>query len=87
LKAGISQKKKRDNSPFLFLGKPSGGCAVGQALANNPFPTIIPCHRAIHSDRALGGYQGGLAMKRALLEMEVISFDGTGRIATEDFFN
>ena len=68
------------------LGRLSGGRAVGQALANNPFPIIVPCHRAICSDRTLGGYQGGLAMKRALLEMEGINFDGTGRITTEDFF-
>jgi methylated-DNA-[protein]-cysteine S-methyltransferase len=68
------------------LGKPSGARAVGQALANNPFPIIIPCHRAIRSNRTLGGYQGGLAMKRALLEMEGIRFDDTGRIATKDFF-
>jgi hypothetical protein len=33
----------------------------------------------------LGGYQGGLAMKRALLEMEGIRFDDTGRIATKGF--
>ncbi len=50
------------------LEKPRGGRAVGNALANNPFPIIIPCHRAIRSDRSLGGYQGGPAMKRALLE-------------------
>lgn len=68
------------------LGNPSGARAVGQALANNPFPIIIPCHRAIRSERTLGGYQGGLAMKRALLEMEGIRFDDTGRIATKDFF-
>ena len=34
--------------------------AVGNALARNPFPLIIPCHRAIRSDRTLGGFQGGL---------------------------
>ena len=68
------------------LGKPSGARAVGPALANNPLPIIIPCHRAIRSDRTIGGYQGGVAMKRALLEMEGIRFDGTGRIATRDFF-
>ena len=68
------------------LGKPSGARAVGQALANNPLPIIIPCHRAIRSDRTIGGYQGGVAMKRALLQMEGIRFDGAGRIATRDFF-
>jgi methylated-DNA-[protein]-cysteine S-methyltransferase len=69
-----------------YLGNAKGGRAVGSALANNPFPIIIPCHRAIRSDRTLGGYQGGLEMKRTLLEMEGIDFDDTGRIATEDFF-
>jgi methylated-DNA-[protein]-cysteine S-methyltransferase len=68
------------------LGSPNGSRAVGNALANNPFPIIIPCHRAIRSDRSLGGYQGGVKMKRTLLEMEDIEFDDTGRIATEDFF-
>ena len=55
--------------------------AVGTALATNPFPIIIPCHRAIRSDGTLGGYQGGLDMKRTLLEMEGIVFDDSGRIA------
>ncbi|NLF40457.1 MGMT family protein [bacterium] len=56
------------------LGMPKSARAVGTALATNPFPLIIPCHRAIRSDGTLGGYQGGLAMKRALLEMEGIAF-------------
>jgi methylated-DNA-[protein]-cysteine S-methyltransferase len=68
------------------LGNPSGARAVGNALANNPFPIIIPCHRAIRSDRTLGGYQGGTTMKRALLEMEGIGFHDTGRVATENLF-
>jgi methylated-DNA-[protein]-cysteine S-methyltransferase len=63
------------------LGKPRAARAVGNALAHNPFPIIVPCHRAIRSDRALGGYQGGLAMKRALLENEGIEFDAKGRVA------
>lgn len=67
------------------LGKPSAARAVGRALATNPFPIIIPCHRAIRSDGTLGGYQGGLAMKRALLEMEGIAFDAAGRVATAGF--
>lgn len=67
------------------LGKPSGARAVGTALANNPFPVIIPCHRAIRTDRTLGGYQGGIKMKRALLEMEGFDFDDAGRIVAENF--
>lgn len=68
------------------LGSLNGARAVGNALANNPFPIIIPCHRAIRSDRTLGGYQGGLAMKRSLLEMERIDFDESGRIIADHIF-
>jgi methylated-DNA-[protein]-cysteine S-methyltransferase len=64
-----------------YLGKRNGARAVGNALAKNPFPLIVPCHRAIRSDRHLGGYQGGLEMKRALLEKEGIPFDDAGRVA------
>ncbi|MDG4476511.1 methylated-DNA--[protein]-cysteine S-methyltransferase [Thiovibrio frasassiensis] len=62
------------------LGKRNGARAVGNALASNPFPLIVPCHRAIRTDRTLGGYQGGLDMKRALLEHEGIRFDAAGRV-------
>lgn len=62
------------------LGDPKAARAVGTALARNPFPIIIPCHRAIRSDGTLGGYQGGLDMKRALLEMEGLQFDPQGRV-------
>ena len=68
-----------------YLGKKNGARAVGNALANNPFPLIVPCHRAIRSDRHLGGYQGGLEMKRALLEKEGIPFDDTGRVVCAQF--
>ena len=68
------------------LGMSNSSRAVGTALANNPFPIIIPCHRAIRSDRTLGGYQGGLGMKRALLEMEGIDFNGKGKIVIKNFF-
>jgi len=68
-----------------YLGKRNGARAVGNALANNPFPLIVPCHRAVRSDRHLGGYQGGLEMKRALLEKEGIPFDDVGRVACEQF--
>ena len=56
------------------LGLPGGGRAVGNALAANPFPLLIPCHRAVRSTGELGGYQGGLEMKKALLEMEGVAF-------------
>ena len=44
--------------------------AVGQALARNPLPIIIPCHRVINHDGKLGGYSGGVKMKRRLLNLE-----------------
>ncbi len=69
-----------------YLGINNGARAVGTALANNPFPIIIPCHRAIRSDGMLGRYQGGLQMKQALLKMEGIDFKYNGQIATENFF-
>lgn len=69
-----------------FLKNPRGARAVGTALANNPFPIVIPCHRAIRSDGSLGGFQYGLEMKRRLLEMEGVSFQDSGHVATRDFF-
>jgi len=68
-----------------YLGKRNGARVVGNALANNPFPLIVPCHRAIRSDRHLGGYQGGLEMKRALLEKEGNTFDDAGRVVCAKF--
>lgn len=62
------------------LGHPHAARAVGKALATNPFPVIIPCHRAIRTDGALGGYQGGLLMKKKLLEMEGIQFTNSQKI-------
>jgi methylated-DNA-[protein]-cysteine S-methyltransferase len=62
------------------LSAPRAARAVGTALACNPFPLIIPCHRVIRSDGTLGGFGGGLKMKKALLEMEGVSFDRSGRV-------
>jgi len=62
------------------LGVPRAARAVGNALARNPFPLVIPCHRAIRADGTLGGYQGGLGMKRALLEMEGVQFSEKGQV-------
>lgn len=62
------------------LGTPNNSRAVGNALAKNPFPIIIPCHRAVRSDGSLGGFQGGLAMKKKLLEMEGIEFSSSDKV-------
>jgi alkylated DNA nucleotide flippase Atl1 len=61
--------------------------AVGTALARNPFPLVVPCHRAVRSDRTLGGFQGGLEMKRALLEMEGVEFDSKNRVQPDFILN
>lgn len=68
----------------IAVGSPMGARAVGNALATNPFPIVIPCHRTIRSDGSLGGYQGGLEMKRSLLAMEGVSFDERGRILSQE---
>ncbi len=52
------------------IGKPAAARAVGQALGRNPLAIIIPCHRVLASDGTLGGYGGGLEMKRYLLDLE-----------------
>ena len=44
--------------------------ACGQALAKNPIPIIIPCHRIIQVDGDLGGFSGGIEWKRKLLQLE-----------------
>jgi len=68
------------------LGIPKGARAVGRALSLNPFPIIIPCHRAIRSNGELGGFQGGLRMKRALLELEEVEFSQQGRVLTQQIY-
>jgi len=52
------------------MGKPRAMRAVGQALGRNPLPIVIPCHRVIRGDGNLGGFSGGLNMKRLLLRLE-----------------
>jgi len=68
------------------LELPNAARAVGTALARNPFPVMIPCHRAIRGDGGLGGFQGGVAMKRALLEYEGIRFSRGGTVVAEHIF-
>jgi len=44
--------------------------AVGNAVGANPIPIVIPCHRIVAHDESLGGFSGGLPMKRRLLSLE-----------------
>lgn len=54
------------------VGNPNAVRAVGGACANNPLPILVPCHRVLRADGALGGYRGGAELKRHLLAMEGI---------------
>ena len=52
------------------MGRPTAMRAVGSANGRNPLPIVIPCHRVIAADGSLGGYSGGLEIKRWLLDHE-----------------
>ena len=52
------------------IGSPGASRAVGGALGRNPVPIIVPCHRVIAQRGRIGGFTGGLATKRILLELE-----------------
>jgi methylated-DNA-[protein]-cysteine S-methyltransferase len=54
------------------LGDPGLARAVGKALAQNPFPIVVPCHRVVAADGRMGGFSapGGTATKRRLLAIE-----------------
>ncbi len=58
------------------IKKPKAVRAVGSALGANPVPILVPCHRVIASGGGLGGYAGGLVMKKRLLKAENIKFSG-----------
>lgn len=64
----------------LDAGVPAAARAAGNAMATNPFPIVIPCHRVVRSNGELGGFGGGLHMKRRLLEIEGIRFTLDGRV-------
>lgn len=52
------------------VGSPRAVRAVGTACATNPLPLVLPCHRVVRSDGTPGGYAGGAAAKRLLLDLE-----------------
>ncbi|MGB2697417.1 MAG: methylated-DNA--[protein]-cysteine S-methyltransferase [Candidatus Zixiibacteriota bacterium] len=51
-------------------GDPRKARAVGQACGSNPLSILIPCHRVLREDGGLGGFAGGLHIKRKLLKLE-----------------
>lgn len=51
-------------------GRPSAVRATGNALGANPVPVVLPCHRVLRAGGQLGGYTGGVAIKRRLLVLE-----------------
>ena len=67
------------------IGSPQAARAVGTALANNPFPLIIPCHRVVRTDGSLGGFGGGIKMKKELLTREGVVSDEKDRVAGKFF--
>ena len=56
----------------MGLDRPDGARDVGAALAKNPTPIVVPCHRVVAADGKLTGFSapGGLATKRKMLELE-----------------
>ena len=52
------------------IGRPKSARSIGNAVGANPVSILIPCHRVIRSNGALGGYGGGLDRKRQLLVLE-----------------
>ncbi len=51
------------------IGKPGAARAVGNAVGANPIPIIVPCHRVVATN-GLGGYSGGIEIKKRLLRTE-----------------
>lgn len=64
---------------------PGAARAVGSALARNPFPLIIPCHRVVKSTGYLGNFGGGSEMKKFLLQMEGVPFRTSALIGSSVF--
>lgn len=67
------------------LGKPDAARAVGGAMAGNPVPLIVPCHRVVKTDGGLGGYSFGLVRKEALLNLERSTTPLVGCASTKIF--
>jgi methylated-DNA-[protein]-cysteine S-methyltransferase len=69
LASRVLARPAADRSPGR-PGDPYAARAVGQAMASNPVPVIVPCHRVVAADGSLHGFGGGLEAKRRLLARE-----------------
>lgn len=65
----------------MEMGRPKALRAIGSAVAANPVPLVVPCHRVVHADGRLGGFsaQGGVDLKARMLELERVRLFGTGQ--------
>jgi len=73
---------------YKALAEAAGGGprAVGQIMALNPFPPLIPCHRVIKTDFSIGGFGGGkgsVKLKRSLLQREDKGYEKPSKVKTE----
>jgi len=73
--------------PYSWLareaGRPAAARAVGNSMARNPVPLLIPCHRVVKADGGIGNYAFGSEMKRELLRREGAPVDELERLARE----
>ncbi len=65
------------------IGRPRAARAVGTALARNPVPLLVPCHRVLRSDGSVSGYLFGVRVKEALLGFEQRTLKGRRRRCPE----
>jgi len=68
------------------LASPGAARAVGQAVAQNPLPILIPCHRVLGADGSLVGFGGGVDLKARLLRLEGHTLDGIRKIEPPRLF-
>ena len=61
------------------IGKPKASRAVGNFMAKNPFPLLVPCHRVVKSNLSLGNYRNGVTVKKMLLEKEGVKIYKKGK--------
>ena len=60
------------------IGRPKACRFIGATMHRNPIPVVIPCHRVVLADGSVGGFGGGVAVKKRLLALEKMSLNRTG---------